>query len=283
MNWEIRDHSLFGKSLFLDNGTIEVGIPLEYGLRISHFSFCGEQNVFFEQPKEMTDLTTEKGWKVRGGHRLWLAPESEKVYFPDNEPISYLFLKDDSEQRKDQIEIVQKEDPWLKVRKSMRISFVGDREVEVTNRVENTGEEELYCSLWAIQAMAPGGTEEIPFALRDGGMDHWHRVSMWDYTSLGDPRVEYRRDGITLTHQPLEEKYKIGVGHPIGPVTYKNQGVTFVKKFVVESERLYPDGDVSFETFMCKHMVEIESLSPMKRVAPGEYMEYRERWELIKS
>ena len=273
MNWEIREHRLFGKSLFVHNGMVEVGIPLEYGLRIGHFSFCGSENVFFEQPKEMTELATEDGWRVWGGHRLWLAPESPKDYCPDNEPISYEILDNG-------VRIMQKEDPWLKVKKSIRISFVGDAEVEVVNCVENTGEEMLHCSLWAIQAMAPGGTEELIFALRDGGYDHWHRISMWDYTSLGDSRAEYRRDGITLTHRALDEKYKIGVGHPLGPVTYKNKGVTFIKKFKVELEKNYPDGDVSFETFMCKHMVEIESLSPLGKIMPGGSMEYAERWEL---
>ena len=275
MNWQIREHALFGKSLFLTNGTVEVGIPLEYGLRIGHFSFCGGRNVFFEQPKDMTDLTTEAGWRVWGGHRLWLAPESEKVYCPDNEPIYYEICENG-------VVISQREDPWLRVKKSMRIEFCDDAELDVVNRVENSGEETLHCSLWAISAMVPGGTEEISFALRNGGMDHWHRLSMWDYTSLGDSRAEYRRDGIRLTHRPLEEKYKIGVGHPCGPVRYANNGVTFVKKFPVDTTKEYPDGNVSFETFMCKHMVEIESLSPLGRIEPGAAMEHTEHWYLLK-
>ena len=223
----------------------------------------------------MTDLTTPEGWRVRGGHRMWLAPESEKVYFPDNDPISY-------EIKRESVILTQAEDPWLHVRKSMRITFLDGAVVEVVNRVENTGDGPLRCSVWAISAMAPGGIEDIAFALRDGGMDHWHRISMWDYTSLGDSRAEYRRDGIQLTHRPMEQKYKIGVGHPSGPVHYANKGVTFVKKFAIETEKEYPDANVSFETFLCKHMVEIESLSPLGNVAPGEIMEHKEIWCLQK-
>lgn len=276
MKWNIQNHPYFGESLYLTNDIVELIVPLNYGIRIGHFSLCGEKNVFFEQPHDMTDLTTPEGWRVRGGHRMWLAPESPKVYYPDNETISYE-ISDNG------VLLLQKEDPWLRVKKSMHITFLGGAEVEVINRVENTGDETLNCSVWAISVMAPGGTEDISFALRDGGMDHWHRISMWDYTSLGDERAEYRRDGIRLTHRPMEQKYKIGVGHPNAPVRYENNGVTFVKKFDVDTNKEYPDGNVSFEAFMCKHMVEIESLSPLGSVAPGQTMEHRERWELVKA
>lgn len=275
MNSAIKVHPVFGKSLFVDNGCVEIGIPLEYGLRIGHFSLCGEKNVFFEQPNDMTDLTTPDGWRVRGGHRIWLAPESEKMYCPDNEPIRYALLDDG-------VELFQNEDPWLHVKKSVGIKFLGGAEVEVVNRVENTGDETLNCSVWAISSVAPGGVEELSFALRDGGYDHWHRISMWDYTSLGDERAEYRRDGIRLTHTPIEQKYKIGVGHPNGPVRYTNNGVTFIKEFDVKPEMVYPDANVSFETFMCKHMVEIESLSPLLNIAPGETGAHTEIWRLEK-
>lgn len=272
----IKEHPIFGKSLFVDNGCVEIGIPLGYGIRIGHFSLCGEKNVFFEQPNDMTDLTTPEGWRVRGGHRIWLAPESEKVYYPDNASIRYELLDNG-------VEIFQQEDPWLRVKKSMRIEFLGGAEVKVVNRVENTGDAALSCSVWAISSMAPGGVEDITFALRDDGYDHWHRISMWDYTSLGDDRAEYRRDGIRLTHRPVEQKYKIGVGHPYGPVHYTNNGITFVKEFDVRPELEYPDANVSFETFMCKHMVEIESLSPLAAIAPGASLEHTEVWCLLKN
>ncbi len=273
MNWNVANHQYFGESLFADNGCVQVIIPLTYGLRIGHLSLCGGENLFFEQPKDMKELATEAGWRVRGGHRLWLAPESEKVYCPDNEPITF-------EIQGEEIVLRQKEDPWLKVKKTMRLSFVEENAVRVVNEIENTDKETLRCSLWAISAMAPGGTQNLGFALRDGGMDHWHRISMWDYTSLGDPRVEYRRDGICLKHRPTGQKYKIGVGHPYGPVTYENKGVIFEKHFPVELEKEYPDANVSYETFMCDHMVEMESLSPLKEILPGETAQHTEVWKL---
>ena len=274
MNISIKNHAIYGKCLFADNGVIEVGIPLDFGLRVGHFSFVGEKNVFFEQPNDMEKFTTDKGWRIRGGHRLWIAPESPLTYCPDNEPISYT-VSDDT------VTLVQKEDPWLHIIKTFTLKFDGAR-LEIVHRIENLSEDELECSLWAISVMAAGGTEYIDFERRDGGMDHWHRISTWDYTSLGDPRATYTRDEIKIRHLPVDERYKIGVGHPFGPVRYENDGVVFKKYFAVEKDKIYPDANVSYETFFSQYMVEMESLSPLGKIGKGERMEHSEVWELLR-
>lgn len=274
MNTSIKNHAIYGKCLFADNGIIEVGIPLDFGLRVGHFSFVGEKNVFFEQPNDMEKFTTDEGWRIRGGHRLWIAPESPLTYCPDNEPISYT-VSDDT------VTLVQKEDPWLHIIKTFTLKFDGAK-LEVVHRIENLSEDELECSLWAISVMAAGGTEYIDFERRDGGMDHWHRISTWDYTSLGDPRATYTRDEIKIRHLPVDERYKIGVGHPFGPVRYENDSVVFKKYFAVEKDKIYPDANVSYETFFSQYMVEMESLSPLSKIGKGERMEHSEVWELLR-
>lgn len=274
MKNEIKKHPIYGECLYLTNETVEVYVPLSFGLRIGHFSFIGEKNVFFEQPLDMEMFTTPDGWKIRGGHRMWLAPESEKCYAPDNEPISYT-LTDDG------VILTQKEDMRLRVIKEFRLSFDGAR-VRVTHKITNTKDEEQTYSLWAISVMRSDGVETIKLPLRDGGMDHMHRISMWDYTSLGDERAKYSRDKIEITHLPLDTKYKIGVGHPISPVRYENGSTVFLKHFDVLRSATYPDADVSYETFFSKYMVEMESLSPLYTLKPHESREHTEIWELLR-
>lgn len=266
-------HPVYGNCLFIDNGILEIGIPLEFGLRIGHFSFCGEENVFFEQPKDMQDYTTEAGWKIRGGHRLWLAPEHDNDYYPDNDPITYRI-------EKDTVILTQKADPLWKVIKEICLSFDKDR-VHVLHRITNIGQEPLTCALWAISSVAYGGTQTINFERRDDGMDPWHRICMWDYTNLGDPRVTYTRDQIVIRHLPIDDRYKIGVGHPYGPVYYENSNTVFVKHFSVLPGEVYPDANVSYETFCSRHMMELESLSTLETVLPGQSKEHRETWELL--
>lgn len=273
INTYIKDHPIHGKCLFADNGVIQVGIPLEFGLRIAHFSFLGGKNVFFEQPKEMEAFTTEDGWRIRGGHRLWLAPESKKNdYYPDNDPIQYRIDGD-------AIILTQPEDPWLHVVKKFTITFAANQ-LHIRHRIINTGTEPLECSLWAISVMAPGGTETIPLQTRDGGAAHCIRVSTWFYTDLGDPRVTYTRDQIMIRQQPLDQRYKIGIGHPSGPISYENNGTVFTLDYPVMPEKAYPDGNVSYETFCSRYMLEMETLSPLKTVMPGASVEHPETWSI---
>ncbi len=273
INTYINNHSIFGETLFAEYGKIKIGVPLTFGIRISYLSYNGGENLFFEQPNDMTELATPDGWRVRGGHRLWLAPESEKVYYPDNDKIHYEIFENG-------ITVTQETDPWLNIQKSIEIIFLSENSLKVSNRVKNTGEKEITASLWAITSVAPCGTEYIELPIRDNGYDPMHHISMWDYTSLGDERVEYKRDKITLSHKPTGKKYKIGVGHPIGNIKYINKGVSFEKTYDINKDYPYPDGGVSFETFMCDHMVEIETLSHLYDIKPKETVFYNEIWTI---
>ena len=276
MKTYIEKHSIFGDTLFAQSGKIKIGIPLEFGIRISHLSYEEGENLFFEQPNSMTELSTPDGWRVRGGHRLWIAPESTDVYYPDNEPVSY-------EIKNEEIIITQKNDPWLNIEKSMIISFISEDSLKVVHKIKNTSAKTRRCSLWGVSSMAPDGTEYISLEVRDGGYDPFHKISMWDYTSLGDERVTYERELITLKHRSTGKKYKIGVSHPKDCVKYINKGIVFEKRYNIEREKQYPDGDVSFETFMCDHMVEVESLSPLYDIKAGESASHTEIWNLHKS
>ena len=275
MNTNIINHTLWGKTLFADNGIIEIGIPLEFGIRIGHLSYKNEDNLFYEQPNDLNDLCTPEGFRIRGGHRLWIAPESKKVYYPDNNPVKY-------EISENKITLFQEEDPYLRIKKSIEITFTNDEEICINHKILNTKEENRKISIWGITSLAPGGKAVIPLKYRENGYDPLHKISMWDYTNLGDERAKYERENITLSHKPIAQKYKIGVGHPNGSVPYENKGVIFKKVYKINPELEYPDGGVSFEIFMCKHMVEIESLSPFFEVEAGGTAEFNEKWKLKK-
>lgn len=275
MNCKEIIHQDFGKSLYADNGVIELIIPLEYGIRIAHFSFLKGENVFYVQPSDMKDLTTADGWKIRGGHRLWIAPEADDTYCPDNTPIDY-------EIKGNEIILTQSIDLRLGIVKGVTISMGEGASVKVKHTMLNCNKASITRSLWPISVMAPGGTEHIPLGKRENGMSHWHRITWWDHTSLGDKRAKYGKEEIVINHLPIIDRYKIGVGHPAGAVRYVNRGIVFEKSYDIIDNATYPDGNVSFETFFCYHMAEVESLSPLYTLAPGESAEYTETWTLYK-
>lgn len=275
INYIEKQHPVHGKCLFLDNGVVEVGVPLSFGLRICHFSFVGEGNVFYEHPADADFFTTPDGWRLRGGHRLWLAPESAEDYAPDNAPILCKKVENG-------VEITQNEDPLQRVVKQMRIVLEGAC-VRVSHTVVNTAEAERSCALWAISVMAPGGVETVQLAVREGGYDPLHHFTIWDHSSLGDPRASYFKDKIVLTWQNVDRRYKLGVGHPVWPVRYENGDTVFVKHCELQKDRAYPDGGMSFETFLSNYMVEVESLSPLYTLKPGERATHDEVWTLLRA
>lgn len=272
MNIREINHEIHGKCLFLDNGIYEIGIPLEFGLRICHFSRIGKENVFFEQPTDMTDFTTPDGWRLRGGHRLWVAPESDRTYAPDNEPISYKLTECG-------VEIEQGADTRLCAVKRMRITL-RDSEVEVVHSITNVGCDTLTASLWPISVMAPGGVERIPLEIVKGPKPNY-TLSMWYHSSLADPRLSFGKEEIKIEWQQLDYPFKLGVGHPKLPVCYENGENTFIVNYDLQNNAEYTDGGVSFETYFSKYMVEIESLSPLYHIAPGECVEHTERWSIL--
>ena len=57
--------------------------------------------------------------------------------------------------------------------------------------------------------------------------------------------------------------------------------LVFEKEYELSTSE-YPDGNVSFETFMCDYMVEVESLAPLTEVKPNESAYHIEKWILNK-
>lgn len=271
LNQRFVNHPVHGECLYVDNGIIEIGIPLSFGIRITHLSFVGEENVFFVQPNEMTDFALPSGWRVRGGHRMWLAPESPDDYYPDNDPVSY-------EIRGNSVCVTQREDPALSVVKSITLTLKGNR-VTVTHKILNTGKTRRV-SLWGVSSMKIGGVITVPLKVREDGYDPNLHISAWDYTNLSDDRLVFSREEIKMYQRSADRKLKIGVGHPAGPVTYENGNTVFTKIIPFYPEKTYPDGGVSFEGFISNHMTEVEGLSPLKTVRHMKSASYKETWEL---
>lgn len=273
MKTYIESYSHFGKILFAESGNLKLGIALEFGIRICYLSYKNSKNLFFEQPQDLTELATEEGWRVYGGHRVWLAPECLEDYNPDNLPISY-------EISEGKIILKQSTDERLQVEKCVEISFDDADTVRVVNKLKSTADKPKRFSVWAVTSMDGGGTEYIPLKYGEMSYSPITNIPMWFYTDLGDKRAEYSTNLIKLSHRPYPTKYKIGVGHPAGSVKYVNHGVCFEKIFEIFEDKQYPDNNVSYETFMCDYMVEVESLSPLYDVAPNQTVSHTELWRL---
>lgn len=273
LNKSIKNHPVHGECLYVDNGIIEIGVPLSFGIRIAHLSFLGEENVFFVQPKDLEIPVGKLGFRLHGGHRLWLAPEGEFDYYPDNLPVEYQI-------KGNTVRLTQAEDPLLKVIKSVDLTLKGSK-VTLTHRVYNTGERKK-AALWSLSVMKGGGVTTVPLPQRTGGFNPLVHISAWDYTDIGDERIKFSKKEIKIYQKKGERNLKIGVGHPSGALRYENGNTVFVKNIPLFKDRTYTDGGVSAEIFVCDYMTEIEGLSPLKTISPSKTATYTETWELCR-
>jgi hypothetical protein len=280
-------------NLRLSNADAELVITLDVGPRVMSYKLNGGKNVFKEFPEQM-GKSGEKTWVGRGGHRLWTAPEDlTRTYAPDNGPVKYQELPA-KEAGVVGVRVTQPPDAEYGVQKEMDISLSPGGRVELVHRITNVGNQPTGLSVWCLSMMAPGGVEVIPLppkkphpgdpknARSPADFAPDQHLALWPYFDFKDPRWKLGSKYITLHQDAKRGPTKIGLAHRLGWVGYLNGGTLFVKRFDYQPDQPYPDGGCNYETFTNQDMLEMESLGPLVRLAPGARAEHVEHWELHK-
>ncbi len=267
----------------LSNDSVELLVTLDVGPRILSYRALDGQNVLGPQAGQL-GTQGEEGFRVRGGHRLWTAPEEARSYEPDNSPVEYAFEGDYG------LRVAKPATaPW-RLRKSMTLTLdpQGSR-VRIEHQLTNEGSEPTRVAAWALSVMAPGGVEYIPqppLGLHGKGPPGREflpdRVIVpWSFTDFTDARWRFGRKYFTLEPKSDGSPTKLGLLHTQRWVGYLLPGAFFVKTLVAEPGATYPDLGCNFETFTEKDFIELESLSPLRDLAPGESVGHTEHWYLF--
>ena len=276
MQHDIRKTEQWGDVLWLTNGEIEIGVALEFGIRIVHLSLKDMENLYYVQPNDLSDNFTSGDWRVYGGHRLWMAPESQESYCPDNNPVHY-------EIGEDAITITQSVDPWLHIEKKIAITFLEDGGVQLTHTIVNCSDKPITCASWGVNTLDGGGVATINFT-GERGFNPKRVVSLWGLTNLHDPRIRFESDSVTATHMAdVPEYFKIGLYVNPGKAVLKNKGQQLTITFDAEPMERYMDGGCNFELYLCKQFMELETLGLQTEMGPGENATHRETWHLTKA
>jgi hypothetical protein len=151
----------WGKNLKLFNDAVEVIITLEVGPRIISYRPVDGQNVF-KLVGDEAGKSNEEEWRIRGGHRLWIAPEDfgkkdGLTYALDNWPVEHA-IEDEFTVR-----VAQVIESQVKIRREMVITLerTGPK-VTVEHRITHQSGAALELAPWALSVMAPDGYAVIP-------------------------------------------------------------------------------------------------------------------------
>jgi hypothetical protein len=278
------------RNLRLQGPTTELIITLDVGPRIIRYAFPGDKNVFVEMAGQMGG-TGEKEWMIRGGHRLWTAPEGPHSYAPDNGPVTYKKISDSA------VEVAEPANKQFGFQKTLRIELLAGEVVKITHLLANTTDKPLDISPWVLSVMAPGGVALIPQpeldlhpsefpdgrAVKDEEYLPNREMVLWPFTDLTDGRYAFSQNFLRVTYLPERPATKLGLKLPTGWVAYQNGDNVFAKHFTYDPAQPYPDRGVNFEIFTNVAILELESLAPAVALAPGSAATHVEHWVLRKS
>jgi len=263
----------------LANSEVEIVVTADVGPRIIRCGFVNGPNLFAEFPNEL-GKSGEDWWVMRGGHRLWVAPEvMPDTYALDNEPVK-------AKVNGGTVTLLQPIERETFLQKEIAVELAPDGAVTVTHRIENAGPKPRRLAPWALSQMAPGGMGIAIFPPRgchEECLLPTNPLVMWAYTDFSDKRWRLTKKYLLLRQNPADHSpQKAGLFHEHTAAAYLLGTHLFVKRAHANPAVPHPDFHCSFEIFTNGEFLELETLGPLVNLAPGSSISHVEHWSLHK-
>ena len=260
----------------LENESLKLLVTRSVGPRILSFGFKDGENLFAELPETVIEVPGGGTFRFYGGHRLWHAPEEPgRTYLSDDAPVDIAPLENG-------LTVTQKTEPQTGLQKTIEVRFPGNSpQVVITHHLTNHGLWPVTCALWALTQMKTGGTAVLPQVRQDTGVLPNRSLALWPYTDMLSPSVRWGSNYVLLDAE-LDSPFKIGFPNPRGWLGYWWNGMLFVKRAAYEAQAEYFDYGSSSECYCDHRFIELETIAPIRTIAPGETASHIETWELYR-
>ncbi len=261
----------------LQNSWLRLDYLTEYGPRLVRLFLNGvEENLLAETPEAYWD-TPDGPYYLRGGHRLWHAPEGQPhCDIPDEGGLQI-------QEMPAGVRLSQPPVPQTGLAKTMDIQLLPNRPaVSITHTITNHGVWPVEMAPWAITQLPLGGLAILP-QRRVGdssGKLPDRLIISWPYSRYDDDRLEIREDYLIVHGLLHNSPFKIGTLNRHGWAAYLRNGVLFYKRFQPDLEKAYPDMGCNTEVYLDHRFLELETLAPLQRLQPGESATHVENWEI---
>lgn len=267
------------EAMALETAEVRVVVPVDVGPRVIACERVADGRNLFATLPEQLGRSGEADWCIRGGHRLWHAPEKPgRTYVPDNVKVAVEATGPDCLCVKGGIE------NGSAMEKTLSLEMVDRRTIRVTHRLRSHGEWPVTCAAWALSVMAHGGYAVVPLPPKvphtESLLPGYHMVP-WAYTDFSLPVWDFHRDFIGLDVASSRVPQKLGLGSYPGWSAYWQEAGLFVKFSKPLAGAIYPDLGCSFETFCNDWMIELETLSPLVTLDTGEAIDHVEYWGIF--
>ena len=220
-------------------------------------------------------------WRLYGGHRLWVtrpgADESEEIYAPDNAPCAVRRAKDGV--------VVTAPITPTRIEKTLAIR-VRDGEWLVEHRLRNRGDLLWSGGAWALTCTRPVRETRYRIPL-GGGPPAWDVTTIviptrWGGThtsQLDDSQIRLSADAMEIRATGAEAKRMVLA--PQGIFEMHDARGLFRKHVRYDAAATYPLGtNLAVYLGPRRFMVEMESMSLIRTLAPDETLIHNESWTL---
>jgi hypothetical protein len=185
------------------------------------------------------------------------------------------------------IRLVGEVEPQTSVQKEMLVTLdESGSGLQVLNRITNRSCWTIELAAWALTILRGGGVAIVPqepFHPFPEVLAPVRPLALWSYTDLSDPRFELGPKYLRLRSDPARaESQKIGIGNTRGWCAYHHEKSLFVKRFKYEAGANYADFGSNNEIYTAGSFIELETLSPIRRLEPDASVEHLERWDLLR-
>jgi hypothetical protein len=260
----------------IKNDALALWVTTNVGPRIIGLELAEGENLFTELPDTIVECPGVGGYQLRGGHRLWQAPEDpRRTYLPDDEPVTVSGAAKG-------VTFTQPVEPQTGIEKSLRIILPNQQaQVIVEHRLKNCGSQPIELAAWAITQLKPGGVAILPQNREKAdlyGLLPNRQIALWPYTEANSKHIAWGDRFILIYADMVEGALKIGFPNPSGWIGYLREKVMFIKQAVFDSEETYFDFNSSSECYCNPSFLELETLGPRIMLEPGESLSHQETW-----
>ncbi|MFL7814160.1 MAG: hypothetical protein AB8I40_10845 [Anaerolineales bacterium] len=261
------------------NPSLRIFIPEGFGPRIMELSLESGPNLLAVLPEARIPVPGQIPFSLRGGHRLWAAPERPKVtYAEDDRPLEIT-------QQEKGLDIHQETDR-AGLQKSWQVRLESESpEVTIRHQLVNESGEPIELAPWAVTMLQPGGVGLLPLFAGEKGLHGTapdRQLIVWPYTDLESPYLQITNEGVFIRAQVAEGMLKIGAPNPAGWLAYSQNETLFVKRSVYLEGKEYPDRGASHQIYCDPGTIELETVGPLVKLAPGDSTDHQETWNVYK-
>lgn len=272
----------WNNTLVLTNEVFEIIVTLDVGPRIISFRRLDGENVLGVMNDQLGG-TEEPDFKLRGGHRLWLAPENADTYQADNQPVHLTKISEH------QVQLTAPAE--ARIEKSLELELQGNK-LKLVHQIKALTNIAEPVAAWALTILRKGGTAIVPqptHTAHPGHADNQNEaaylpnrhLSLWAYTDIQDKRITWDNP-IRIQQQPSSNPLKLGFMHRESAVHYDLASERFTKTVSLAPDAYYPDGNCNLEIYTDDEILELETLSPLTTLAKGESIIHEEFWSITK-